>query len=79
MKQKKIVQIILGAGRPFSGDQNASLKEVSNDTRVLDWTLQAAKFLKPEVHFVAGYQIDEICINNVRYDLLSNCIRIKWL
>ena len=31
MKQKKIVQIILGAGRPFSGDQNASLKEVSNE------------------------------------------------
>ena len=26
-----------------------------------------------------GYQIDEICINNVRYDLLSNCMRIKWL
>ena len=25
------------------------------------------------------YQIDKICINNVRYDLLSNCMRIKWL
>ena len=60
MIQNKIVQIILGAGRPFSGDQNASLKKVSNDTRVLDWTLQAAKFLNPEVHFVAGYQIDDI-------------------
>jgi len=75
MKQKKIVQIILGAGRPFSGDQNASLKEVSNDTRVLDWTLQAAKFLKPEVHFVAGYQIDEIVS---RYPGLHYTINPEW-
>ena len=60
MKKKKIIQIILGAGRPFSGDQNSSLKKVSYDTHVLDWTLLATKFLKPEVHFVAGYQIDEL-------------------
>ena len=75
MIQNKIVQIILGAGRPFSGDQNASLKKVSNDTRVLDWTLQAAKFLNPEVHFVAGYQIDEIVS---RYPSLHYTINPEW-
>lgn len=75
MMQNKIVQIILGAGRPFSGDQNASLKKVSNDTRVLDWTLQAAKFLNPEVHFVAGYQIDEIVS---RYPSLHYTINPEW-
>ena len=26
-----------------------------------------------------GYQIDEICINIVKYDLTPNCIRINWL
>ena len=75
MTQNKIVQIILGAGRPFSGDQNASLTKVSSDTRVLDWTLQAAKFLNPEVHFVAGYQIDEIVS---RYPSLHYTINPKW-
>lgn len=75
MTQDNIVQIILGAGRPFSGDQNASLKKVSSDTRVLDWTLQAAKFLTPEVHFVAGYQIDEIVS---RYPTLHYTINPEW-
>ena len=75
MTQNNIVQIILGAGRPFSGDQNASLQKVSRDTRVLDWALQAAKFLTPEVHFVAGYQIDEIVS---RYPALHYTINPEW-
>ena len=75
MIQKKIVQIILGAGRPFSGEKNASLTKVSSDVRVLDWTLQAAKFLNPEVHFIAGYQIDEIVS---RYPSLHYTINPKW-
>ena len=60
MIQKKFAQIILGAGPPLHGDQNTSLTKVSNNARVLDWTLQAVKFLNPQVHFIAGYQIDEI-------------------
>lgn len=69
MIQNNIVQIILGAGPPFSGDQNASLTKVSNDARVLDWSLQATKFLKAEVHFIAGYQIEEIvsCYPELKY------------
>ena len=60
MNTKLISQIILGAGRPYKGEQSSSLKKISENTRVLDWTLQAAKYLNPEVHFVAGYQIEEI-------------------
>ena len=75
MTQNKIVQIVLGAGRPFRGDQNASLRKVSSDVRVLDWTIQAAKYLKPEVHFIAGYQIDEIVS---RYPNLRYTINSKW-
>ena len=73
--QNKVVQVILGAGRPFSGTENSSLKKVSSDARVLDWTLQAAKFLNPEVHFVAGYQVDEIVS---RYPDLNYTINPKW-
>ena len=73
--QNKFAQIILGAGRPFRGLQNASLKKVSSDARVLDWTLNAAKFLNPEVHFVAGYQIDEIIS---RYPDLHYSINTEW-
>ena len=73
--ENKVVQVILGAGRPFSGTENSSLKKVSSDARVLDWTLQAAKFLNPEVHFVAGYQVDEIIS---RYPSLQYTINPKW-
>ena len=60
MNTKLISQIILGAGRPYRGEESSSLKKISENTRVLDWTLQAVKYLNPEVHFVAGYQIEEI-------------------
>ena len=73
--KNKVVQVILGAGRPFRGTENSSLKKVSSHARVLDWTLQAAKFLNPEVHFVAGYQVDEIIS---RYPSLHYTINPKW-
>ena len=75
MIQKKFAQIILGAGPPFHGDQNTSLTKVSNNARVLDWTLQAVKFLNPQVHFIAGYQIDEIVS---LYPNLHYNINPKW-
>ena len=75
MTISKISQIILGAGRPFYGEQSSSLRKVSSDTRVLDWTLQAAKYLSPQVHFVAGYQIDEIVS---RYPKLHYTINSEW-
>ena len=75
MTKNKIVQIILGAGRPYRGNVNSSLKKTSRDVRVLDWTLQAVKFLNPEVHFIAGYQIDEIVS---KYPDLNFTINSKW-
>ena len=75
MTKSKFSQIILGAGRPFYGVKSSSLKEVSSDTRVLDWILQAGKYLDPKVHFVAGYQIDEIV---ERYPNLNYTINPKW-
>ncbi len=60
MSRSKFAQIILGAGLPYKGYQNTSLKKISSEMRVLDWTIQTAKYLSPEVHFVAGYQKNEI-------------------
>ena len=75
MTYSKISQIILGAGRPFKGSQHASLKKVSSEMRVLDWTIQAAKYLNPEVHFVAGYQMNEIVSS---YPNLHYTINPRW-
>ena len=75
MTYSKISQIILGAGRPFKGSQHASLKKVSSEMRVLDWTIQAAKYLNPEVHFVAGYQMNEIVSS---YPNLHYSINPRW-
>lgn len=75
MTQKKVVQIILGAGRPFRGQKNSALAKVSADARVLDWSLQAVKFLNPEVYFIAGYQIDEVVS---RYPSLNYIINPNW-
>ncbi|WP_165857681.1 PEP/pyruvate-binding domain-containing protein [Marinobacter sp. JSM 1782161] len=53
--------VILGAGRPFRGDQHSVLRSASGQSRVLDWVLQAARSVVDDVHFVGGYQLDEIC------------------
>ena len=75
MNQNKYNLIILGAGRPFSGDQHVSLQKISSNVRVLDWILKAVKFLQPKVHFIVGYQIDEIIS---QYPNLHFTINPKW-
>ncbi len=75
MIKHKYNLIILGAGRPFSGGQHTSLQNISSESRVLDWVLQAVKFLHPKIHFIIGYQIDEIVS---RYPNLHYTINPKW-
>ncbi|RTR05361.1 PEP/pyruvate-binding domain-containing protein [Halomonas nitroreducens] len=67
--------IILGAGRPHSGDQHPVLRGASNQGRVLDWLLQAVGCLSPEVKFVGGYQIEEI---SSRYPGLHYTFNAEW-
>ena len=55
-----IFHIILGAGKPFSGDQHTALQSVGGNSRVLDWTLNAISPLKATILFVCGYQADEV-------------------
>lgn len=59
---RKIVSrfIILGAGRPFSGEQHPALRFANASSRVLDWALRAVSFIDVEPHFVCGYQAELI-------------------
>lgn len=52
--------VILGAGRPLSGDQNTALRDGVGAGRVLDWVTQAVAFLEPDIHFVGGYRLEDI-------------------
>jgi choline kinase/phosphohistidine swiveling domain-containing protein len=56
------VVIVLGAGRPFSGDDPSAVQKISGNRRTLDWILgsfaDAAE--DPEVHFVGGYRFDDV-------------------
>lgn len=57
--------IILGAGRPASGEKPSALKNIAMNTKVIDWQLHIFQSL-PEVrniHFLGGYSIEDI-INN---------------
>lgn len=53
--------IILGAGRPYRGENPSALVHTSRNRRALDWTLDAfSRTMEAEVHFVGGYRLQEI-------------------
>ncbi|MDP9940104.1 PEP/pyruvate-binding domain-containing protein [Ectopseudomonas alcaliphila] len=52
--------VILGAGRPHHGSEHVALRSAGGDARVLDWLIGAFTFVRPAVHFVGGYQADDV-------------------
>lgn len=54
--------IILGAGKPFSGERPSALIEAPwTSRRVLEWLLDAFTILdNPEFHFVGGYRLEDV-------------------
>ncbi|MFL1403936.1 PEP/pyruvate-binding domain-containing protein [Marinobacter sp. M1N3S26] len=66
--------IILGAGKPFQGEQHSVLRGATGRSRVLDWLLNAMAEFSPEVHFVGGYQLDEVaeCYPDLHYSVNPN-------
>lgn len=67
--------VILGAGKPFSGEQHSVLRGTTGRRRVLDWLLHAMRSVEPSVHFVGGYQLDEIA---ERYPELHYSVNPNW-
>lgn len=52
--------VILGAGRPHHGSEHVALRSAGGDARVLDWLIGAFTFVKPAVHFIGGYQAEDV-------------------
>ncbi|MFN8929681.1 MAG: PEP/pyruvate-binding domain-containing protein [Alphaproteobacteria bacterium] len=50
--------ILLGAGAPPNDNQPFGVQQVTMGRRILDWQLEAFAALRPEVHFVGGYEIE---------------------
>ncbi|MCP1727896.1 choline kinase [Natronospira proteinivora] len=67
--------VVLGAGRPFRGQQHTALRGTTGEGRVLDWLLQAVSDLKPEIHFVGGYQVEEVAR---RYPDFHYVVNPEW-
>ena len=67
--------IILGAGKPFKGEQHSVLRGATGRRRVLDWLLHAMRPVEPEVHFVGGYQLDAVA---ERYPHLHYSVNASW-
>jgi choline kinase len=57
----RAILVILGAGKPYRGENPASLIRTSGNTRVLDWTLDAfSQATDADANYVGGYRLDEI-------------------
>lgn len=63
---------ILGAGRPFSGEQHTALRSVGDSAHVLDWSLRAVSFLSPHCHFVSGYQAESVQVSYPEFNYIHN-------
>jgi len=75
LKSEQARLIILGAGKPFSGEQHSVLRGTTGRRRVLDWLLHAMRTVEPSIHFVGGYQLDEIA---ERYPELHYSVNPNW-
>lgn len=69
--------IILGAGKPFSGEHPSALVEAPwTSRRVLDWVLDAfAEVGEAEFHFVGGYRLEEVV---ARYPSIYFSVNQDW-
>lgn len=75
MIKKPVRFVILGAGRPFSGEQHPVLRGILDHKVVMEWILQAASFLKPEIYFIGGYQYEIIA---EKYPDINYQINTEW-
>lgn len=58
--KNKVNVVILGAGKPFRGTLNASLRTVTGNETILDWLIHMMRPYAANLHFVGGYQMEKI-------------------
>ncbi|MEX3074491.1 PEP-utilizing enzyme [Vibrio alginolyticus] len=68
---------ILGAGAPISGSKPSALKNISSNTRAMDWQLHSFKNLTSldNVYYLGGYHIEDV-IN--QYPELNFILMPDW-
>lgn len=52
--------IVLGAGKPLTGDAPAGLRLVTRQAKVVDWIAHAFRGEEPELVFVGGYHLPDL-------------------
>ncbi len=68
---------ILGAGAPISGSKPSALKNISSNTRAMDWQLHSFKNLTSleNIYYLGGYHVEEV-IN--QYPELNFIVMPDW-
>lgn len=64
--------VILGAGRPRRGKAPSALTAMPDRRRVLDWLLEAFALIPADVHYVGGYQLDDVARHAERLNFAIN-------
>ena len=67
--------IILGAGMPFRGEQHSALRDTAHNGLVFDWLLHAFSSVRPSVHFIGGYRIEDVMR---RYPSIHYTVNPEW-
>lgn len=68
---------LLGAGRPALGDKPSALKNITLNTKAMDWQIHSFEdvALLDEIHYLGGYHVDEV-INS--YPKLNYTVIPDW-
>lgn len=74
-KRKPVRFVILGAGRPFLGEEHTVLRGTPDHKQVMEWILQSVSHFNPEIHFVGGYQYEIVA---QKYPDIHYWINKEW-
>jgi glutamine kinase len=69
--------LILGAGRPATGDRPSALKQIAQNTTAIDWQIHSVRsvFEEAKFHFLGGYHVEEVID---KYPELSFTVVPDW-
>ena len=68
---------LLGAGKPATGDRPSALKNVTLNTRAMDWQIHSFESIADhnDIHYLGGYHVDEVIEN---YQQLNFTVVPDW-
>ena len=68
---------LLGAGKPATGDRPSALKNVTLNTKAMDWQINSFESIAShnDIHYLGGYHVDEVIEN---YPQLNFTVIPNW-